>query len=93
MFKELLKNVWIVKKEFFCIIAILSMAMFACMYAHWEGKKKTIDLKISDWEQRYYALTEFRKGIIREKCLDEDIEVCDSIISFFGFQQKNYGRK
>ena len=91
MLKELLNNIWEVRKEFFGILAMIIIALIFTSYASVKGKEKSIEEKMQKWEVENYHLTEYRKGIIMKACLD-DFDDADNIINSLGSQQPNFDR-
>lgn len=79
------------KRESFCILAIIAFAMFITSYAQAKGREKAINLKIERWESVNYHLTDFRKGIIMKACM-ADINRADSLIDAYGREQPNFDK-
>lgn len=92
MLKELLENIWIVRKQFFCILISLILISFFTFCAQRKGMEKAINYKIERWEKENYHLTEYRKKLIMKECC-YNFNNADEIINRLGFQQPNFDRK
>lgn len=92
MLKELLKNIWIVKKEFFCILIVVGIAIFFTSFAQAKGDEKAILSKIEKWEKENYNLTDYRKSVIINAC-KADFQRADYLVDSIARCQPNFGKK